>query len=244
MKIFNLFNKKKIESIRPFSSDADQYCTQEIWEWMNRCAKDPDVIPSARSDEYTRSIIDRMSNESDIEIQSEVTENGVRVLELSIKRKGFDYVSIAYQLFNPNVIYITTAPYGFAGDRLSFLAYCNRFQSHFPMISIGCKDFEKHLKLPDGGIGTFIDSMYAVLTLVPLLGCSLDYENLLTAVRCLPIYGYDLRDGYHSNEPQPYASPKSQINIQLEKLVKIHEFKLIKDLYPASIALFGDLPFT
>lgn len=239
MGIFDFF-KKKADPIRPFSSDADKFSTQDIWEWMNKCAANPDLTPSAKSDEYTKSVIDRMSNESDIEILSDDSKNGVRVLQLSIKRKCFDYVSIAYQLFNPNVIWITTSPYGFAGDTLTFLDYCNCIQSRFPMITIGCKNFVREID----NIGQISNPMYALRTCVPLLGNELDYDNLLTAVRCLPIYGYDLRDGYHSNNPQPYASQKSGINIQLEKLVKIHEFKSTKDLYPAKIALYGHAPFT
>lgn len=240
MGIFDLFKKKETGPIRPFSSDADKFSTEQIWDWMNRCTNDPDLIPPTRSDEYTKSIIDRMSNESDIEILSDDSKNGVRVLQLSIQRNESDYVSIAYQLFNPNVVYITTAPYGFAGNTLSFLAYCNRFQSLFPMITIGCKDYVQKL----GDIGQVKNPMYSLRTCVPLLGNEQDYNNLITAVRCLPIYGYDLRDGYHSNNPQPYASLKSGINIQLEKLVKIHEFKSTKDLYPAKIALYGHSPFS
>lgn len=240
--MFNFF-KKKQEPIREFISDAGQFNVEQIWDWMKQSYDGSDAIPPRQDDSYVCSLIERMSEESDIEIQKDSCDNGVRVLQLAITRNGKDYVSISYQLFNTNVVYITTGPYGFAGDGKSFMLYCNSFQKAFPMISIGVISDERQINLPDGNVGIIKDEMYIVRTLIPLLGNERDYVNLLTAVRCLPIYGYDLRDGYHSNIAQPYASRKSGINIQLEEIVKIHEFNKIKGLFPCTVQLNGRAPF-
>lgn len=241
--MFNLFRKKNSGPIREFHSDADKFTTEDIWKWMEECYSSDGTIPPLRDDSYTKSLIDKMSEEGDIEILDDTQKNGVRTIMLGISRNGTDYVSIAYQLFNPNVVYITTSPYGFAGGGKSFMLYSNSFQKEFPMISIGVLTHDRQIKFPDGEIGIMKDEMYTVRTLIPLLGNEQDYTNLLTATRCLPIYGYDLRDGYHSNAAQPYASRKTGINIQLEKIVKIHEFKKTKGLYPGSVQLYGGAPF-
>lgn len=239
--MFNLF-KKKSNPIREFSSDADRFSTNEIWEWMEKCYSSDEIIPPLRDDSYVKSMIERMSEESDIEILNDSEGNGVRTIQLAITRNGKDYVSVAYQQFNPYVVYITTSPFGFAGDGKSFMAYCNEFQKAFPMITIGIVNQEIPIKLPDGSAGSLKNEMYTVRTLIPLLGNKQDYENLLTATRCLPIYGYDLRDGYHEGNFQPYRTVKSGINVQLEKLVKIHSFPGVKDLCPCSEAFYGSSP--
>lgn len=243
MSIFNFF-KKKHDPIRMFSSDADKFSTEQIWDLMEQFYKNAEELPPIKSDEYVKSMIERLNMEEDITIMEENSSDGVCVISFSIKRNNYDYVSIAYQLFNPYIVYITTSPYGFAGDRDAFMMYCNKFQHPFPMISIGCRDFEKIIKLPDGE-GSITTPMYAVRTCIPLLGNGQDYTNLSTALRVLPIYGYDLRDGFHSDCAQPYASKKSGVNIQLEKLVNIHKFIGYKEeLYPANIALYGHAPFS
>lgn len=240
--MFNFF-RKKLSPIRAFSSDAGKFSVEQIWEFMKRNYEGSDATPQLQDDSYTCSLIDQMSEETDIEILDDSCENGVRCLQLAVDRGDKDYISIAYQLFNPNVVYITTCPYGFAGDGKSFMLYCNSFQKAFPMISIGVLANERKIKLPDGEVGIMKDEMYTVRTLIPLLGNEHDYTNLLTAIRCLPIYGYDLRDGYHSNVAQPYASRKTGINIQLEKIVNIHKFRKTKGLYPCTVQLNGGAPF-
>lgn len=242
MGLFDIFKVK--EHSRPFASDADEFSTEEIWEAMNDFYDDEDKFPPAKSDEDVKSLISMMINQEDITLISEDFENNVHIYQLSIARNNaFDYVSVAYTIFNPNVVYITTSPFGFAGDRDSFIAYCNAFQNGFPMISIGCINVEREVKLPEGETGYYTDSFYAVRTCVPLLGIVQDIRNLLIATRSLPMYGYDLRDGFHSNNPQPYRSKESGINIQLEKLVNIHQFRYVKDYYPAQVALYGGAPF-
>lgn len=71
-----------------------------------------------------------------------------------------------------------------------------------------------------------------VRKMMRIWGYKKDFDNLVTAARCLSIYAYDLRDGYHSNNTQPYASRKTGYNIQLDKLINIHKLKSSKDLYP------------
>lgn len=242
--MFKLF--KKPEPIREFTSDADKFDTQQIWNYMNAISTPSEVLPKSKSCEYIKNLIDRLGSENDIKICRDETKNSVRVIQLAISRNGnWDYVAISYQQFNPNVVYITTNPYFFAGDRDSFVQYSNQITIHhgqqirlaFPLISIGCREYsaEETGNVPRPG--------YTLRTSIPLLGNNQDYPNILDAVKSLPIYGYDLRDGYHKDIVQPYASKKNNINIQLEKLIKIHEFKSVKNLYPAEIGLYCGAPF-
>lgn len=234
MSLFDFFKKGGIGNIRPFYSDAGDFSIEQIGGWMDLSAEDTRFLPPARSDEYVRELIDRISNENGISIELDECKHDVRVVMLSIERNGSDYVYLSYQMFNPNVVCVTTAPYPFAGDKLTFLEYSNRFQHLFPMIAIGCSNYEDSLNSP----------MFSVRTCVPLLGYKKDFDNLVTATRSLPIYAYDLRDGYHSNNTQPYASRKTGYNIQLDKLINIYKLKSSKDLYPAFIALYGHASFT
>ena len=128
MSLFDFFKKDGIGCIRPFYSDAGDFCIDQIRELMNLSAEDTRFLPPARSDEYVRKLIDRISNENGISIEFDECKHGVRVVMLSIERNGSDYVYLSYQMFNPNVVCVVTAPYPFAGDKLTFLEYSNRFQ--------------------------------------------------------------------------------------------------------------------
>ena len=55
----------------------------------------------------------------------------------------------------------------------------------------------------------------------------------------MPIYGYDLRDGYHSNNTQPYAN-KEGINIQLAKIVNLLTSKLMQNEISSVNAIWGN----
>lgn len=242
--MFKFFKKK--EPIRAFESNADKFNTEQIWEFMKNQTATCDFLPANKSCEYIEYLISRLRDENDIKICEDNTKNDVRVIQLAISRNEMlDYVAISYQLFNPNVVYITTNPYFFAGDRNSFILYSNRITIHhaqqislpFPMISIGCRNYGPE------ETGLVSQPGYTVRTCIPLLGNNQDYTNILTGVKALPIYGYDLRDGYHNEIEQPYASKTSRINIQLEKLFKIHEFNSIRDLYNAETGLYGGEPF-
>lgn len=242
MALFNLFKKKKYEEpIREFTSDANSFSLEEIKRWMQDVVNNPSIMPPVRSDEYIKELIIRLQTEPDISILDDITEGDFRTLNFTIARNGTDYVSLSYLLSDPNVMYITTMPYPFAGDATSFMVYCNCFQHSFPMVSIGVKDIIHEIEI-EGKLCEIPEPMYTVRTILPLLGNENDYDYLCTALRCLPIYGYDLRDGYHSNDYQPYKS-KQGVNIQLEKLINIHRFKDVEGLYPAEISLYGHGPF-
>ena len=226
------------EPIRSFESDADKFSTEQIWEYMEGLTSSSVPLPPVKPCGYVEKLILQLSNEKDIEITEDETKNNVRVIQLAISHNGMqDYVVISYMQFNPNVIYITTNPYFFAGDKNSFIAYSRQITNQYPMISIGCRDYEPE------ETGFLTQPGYTVRTCIPLLEYCIDFENLLTVCKVLPIYGYDLRDGYHQGNIQPYASERTGINLQLEKIIKIHLFNSAKDLYPAEVGLYGEEPF-
>ena len=237
MVIFNFFGKKETV-IRDFHSDAGDFSMEEISKWMKEVQDNPDLIPPLLNDDYTSSLIERLGNESDITIVNDTTQDGIRSIALSIERNSADAVNIQYALYNPNVIYLTTGCYPFAGDSLNFNFYALHLISGFPFIQLGANDTYMYQEIP--GFGKDYEDVYAVRTILPLLGGENDYKNLVETARCLPIYGYDLKDGFHSGNLQPYANNKG-INVQLAKLQNIFTSTKASNEIPAIAAFWGDV---
>lgn len=266
MALFNLFKKKKSEQaeeppmhMREFVSDAGKFTAEEISEFILKVLENPEILPPAKSDEYTAQLIQQLVNEPDIELRNDTTTGNIRTISLEVMRdNGPDYVALSYGLWDPNVVYVTTSPYAYAEPGLGanaseasagvfvvrevnkktcgaqFNNYSNQLMKNFPIIQVGAKDYP----MEETDKGTIYGAVYAVRTFVPMLERDDDYANLLTATRSLPIYGYDLRDGFHSGDPQPYAG-RDGLNIQLSQMLSMHELPNNRMCVPAVTALFG-----
>lgn len=239
MGLFDLFSRKKPQ-ILSFESDAESYSFEEIFNWMKKVEGDPSLFPPVQDDSYIAEIIYRLGNEKGIQILQEGVdkEKAIRNIAFAIDRNGSqDMVSIQYALYDPYVVYVTTGIFPFAGDSLTFNNYSQSIIREFPCLQIGADDTFYYNEFP--GMGRAYQDAYAARTIVPLLGSNNDYKNVLEILKCMPIYGYDLRDGYHSNNIQPYANSEG-INIQLAKIINILTSKLMPNEISSVNAIWGN----
>lgn len=226
--MFNIF--RKTQPSRVFTSDADDFSTSQIDEWMKTIINNPNCYPDSQDDEYVSGLIMKLGKERFINIDSDSKDSTKRIIELSVKEDGGpDYSTLSYALFNPNVLYITTSPYAYAGSAWGFNEYCNSLMSWFPYIQIGAKDIHSQYKS-----GMVIDTpMFAIRIMVPLMGTSKDYEMLKNAIRSIGRWGYMLKDGFHT---QSRVSPFYALSDMQEQNVQ--------DSVTAAEALFGKGPWT
>lgn len=236
MGIFNFFGKKETV-IRDFYSDAGNFSMEEISKWMKEVQDNPDLIPPLLNDEYTSSLIERLGNESDITIVQDSIDNGIRNIALSIERNGQDAVSIQYALYNPHVVYFTTGWYPIAMDSLTFNKFASQLITLYPFLQLGADGNFQSQELDR--VGRIPLDVFAIRTLIPLLGGSQDYDNLVNIARCLPVYGYDLKDGFYTNRLHPYPN-RQGINTQLAKILKIIDGSKASNEVPTMDALWGN----
>lgn len=238
MGLFDKYKKKKSDPVRDYTSDASSFSTKEISKWMREVENNPNIIPDLKDDTYIRSLLDRIKLENEVSVLGEQTIDGVREIAFAINRsaEGPDNVTLSYALYNPYVAFITTGIFPFAGDSANFENYSLQITGNYPFLQIGA-DYA-YRELPN--IGKLRQDAYGVRTMIPLLENDSDYENLFSSLKCLPIYGYDLRDGFHSDDSEPYADAKYGINIQLLKVYKILSAPLSSDEISAEDALWGE----
>ncbi len=233
MGLFNFF-KKNIE-IRPFWTNISDFSEEEITEWMGKVRSNQELLPPSKSDEYVSSLINRLADVKGITIQRDDVRGGVRRILFGIDRGDSpDMAGIEYAQYQPDVVYVTTAMYPFAGMSYMYKQYCMNLESSFPFLQMGARTFTQEIP----GIGEIEREAFALRTMVPLLGAEDDYKHLLNALKCLPIYGYDTRDGYPHMYLQPYSG-KTGLNIQLEKLVSIYKSKSVSSVIPTNDLIFG-----
>lgn len=249
MSLFNLFKKDKIGTIPPFESNLEKFSKEKIADFIAISRNEPNIIPPVLPDDYVISLINQLSLKDDIQVLSQTEKDAVKIINLSINRiQDPDYVSISYAKYNPALVFITTAPYPFVGDAISFNKYCNVINLAYPFIQIGAIDEQVDVSNIVAKFGggdnqyTMRQSVFAVRTVLPILGINADLYHLETCVRSLPIYGYDLKDGYHTNDTEPYPDSKTGISNQLFKICRIHNELGKKFTVPSMVAINGAMP--
>ena len=226
---------RKKNNIRSFKTNISDFSEAEIKEWMDDVRNNAQLLPPMKSDKYVSSLIDRiLDNKGVTRLEDEIC-GGVRRVILSIERGNApDIVAIEYALYQPDVAYVTTAMYPFAGESYMYNQYCMFLESDFPFLQMGARPFARELP----GIGMYQEDSFAIRTIVPLVGAEDDYKHLWGATKCLPIYGYDTRDGFPTMNMQPYAG-RTGLNIQLEKLMDIYKSRSVTGALSTEVLLFG-----
>lgn len=233
MGLFDLFRKKN--NIRSFKTNISDFSEAEIKEWMDDVRNNVQLLPPMQSDKYVSSLIDRILDNKGVTRLEDEIWGGVRRVILSIERGNApDIVAIEYALYQPDVAYVTTAMYPFAGESYMYNHYCMFLESDFPFLQMGARPFARELS----GIGMYQEDSFAIRTIVPLVGAEDDYKHLWGATKCLPIYGYDTRDGFPTMNMQPYAG-RTGLNIQLEKLMDIYKSRSVTGALSTGVLLFG-----
>lgn len=151
MGIFDFLKKKPVE-IRPFSTNVSEFSEDELNKWMEEVRNNPDLLPPSKPDNYISGLINRILDEKIINLLDDKVQNGVRRVIVSIERgESPDVEGIEYALYQPDVAYVTTGAFPFAGEAWMYNQYCMNLEESFPFLQMGAKTVPQELNI-DGKI--------------------------------------------------------------------------------------------